>query len=221
MTPRSSGTTVLELRGITKRFGDFVANDRVDLDVRAGRGARAARRERRGQVDADELPLRPVPARRGRDRGRAAGTPRFTSTRRRDRAGIGMVHQHFMLIPVMTVAENIVLGGRAAARRRSSTWREAERRVARAVRRATAWRSTRRRAVEDIGVGMQQRVEILKALYRDARLLDPRRADRGADAAGGARAVRRAARARGARHGDHPDHPQARRGARDRRPRSR
>ena len=36
MTPRSPGTTVLELRGITKRFGDFTANDRIDLDVRAG-----------------------------------------------------------------------------------------------------------------------------------------------------------------------------------------
>ena len=53
--------------GITKRFPGVLANDHVDFDLRARRGARAARRERRRQVDADEHPLRAVPARRGRD----------------------------------------------------------------------------------------------------------------------------------------------------------
>ena len=73
------------------------------------RGPRPARRERRRQVDADERPLRPVPARRGRDppRRQAGHVPLAADA---IRPGIGMVHQHFMLIPVMTVAENIVLG---------------------------------------------------------------------------------------------------------------
>ena len=82
-----------------------------------------------------------------------------------------MVHQHFMLIPVMTVAENIVLGDRAARSGPCSTSTRRASARARAVRRATAWRSIPTRAIEDIGVGQQQRVEILKALYRDARVL--------------------------------------------------
>ena len=56
---------VLELRGITKRFPGVLANDHVDFDLRDGRGARPARRERRRQVDADEHPVRPVPADEG------------------------------------------------------------------------------------------------------------------------------------------------------------
>ena len=79
------------------------------LRPRARRGARAPRRERSRQVDADEHPLRAVPPRRGRDlSARASG--RIGSPRDAIDLGIGMVHQHFMLIPVMTVAENIVLG---------------------------------------------------------------------------------------------------------------
>ena len=83
--------------------------------------------------------------------------------------GIGMVHQHFMLVPVMTVAENIVLGQRAAARP-----------VARFERRRTRVRELSERyglavdpdaRVEDISVGMQQRVEILRALFRNAQIL--------------------------------------------------
>ena len=82
-----------------------------------------------------------------------------------------MVHQHFMLIPVMTVAENIVLGDRADARRDPA-------RRARRPRRACASSSEQfgldvdpDALVSDITVGQQQRVEILKALYRGADIL--------------------------------------------------
>ena len=137
------------------------------------------------QPDEGEIRLRGEPVR--------IGSPREAIGMR-----IGMVHQHFMLIPVMTVAENVVLaseprkgamldvdGGRAAR--------------ARAVASASACASTRGRACEDIGVGQQQRVEILRVLHRGADVLDPRRADGRAHRPGDGRAVQGAARAHGAR----------------------
>ena len=99
----------LELRGITKRFGPIVANDGGRLRPEARRGPRAARGERRRQVDADERPLRAL---HSPTRARSASTAGPSASTRRCEAidlGIGMVHQHFMLVPVMTVAENIVL----------------------------------------------------------------------------------------------------------------
>jgi simple sugar transport system ATP-binding protein len=85
------------------------------------------------------------------------------------RLGIGMVHQHFMLIPVLTVAENIVLGreiqntGVMDLRRAYQVVRELSKRYGLEV--------DPKARVEDLSVGIQQRVEILKALYRGARLL--------------------------------------------------
>jgi len=167
-TPRSPGTTVLELRGITKRFGDFTANDRIDLDVRAGEVHALLGENGAGKStlmnclyglyrpDEGEIVLEGV-------------TQHFTSSADAIRAGIGMVHQHFMLIPVMTVTENIVLANepRHGA---FMDMAEAERRVADLADRYDLPVDPTAR-VEDIGVGMQQRAEILKALYRDARLL--------------------------------------------------
>ncbi len=83
----TQGPPLCELRGITKAFPGVLANDGIDLDAARGRGPRAARRERRRQVDADQHPLRDVPARRGRDplRGRA----RSRSIRRARRSSSG------------------------------------------------------------------------------------------------------------------------------------
>ena len=84
--------------------------------------------------------------------------------------GIGMVHQHFMLIPVMTVAENIVLGtepARNAVFLDEDAARERVQRLSQTFKFAIAPDAR----VEDIGVGQQQRVEILKALYRNADVL--------------------------------------------------
>ncbi len=168
MTPRSPGTTVLELRGITKRFGDFTANDRIDLDVRAGEVHALLGENGAGKStlmnclyglyrpDEGEIVLE-------------GQVQHFTSSADAIGAGIGMVHQHFMLIPVMTVTENIVL----AAEPRQGLFldmAEAERRVRDLSDRYDLPVDPSAR-VEDIGVGMQQRAEILKALYRDARLL--------------------------------------------------
>jgi len=159
---------VLELRGITKRFGDFTANDRIDLDVRAGEVHALLGENGAGKStlmnclyglyrpDEGEIVLEGV-------------TQHFTSSADAIKAGIGMVHQHFMLIPVMTVTENIVLANepRHGA---FMDMAEAERRVAELADRYDLPVDPTAR-VEDVGVGMQQRAEILKALYRDARLL--------------------------------------------------
>ena len=90
--------------------------------------------------------------------------------------GIGMVHQHFMLVPPLTVTENIMLGknrcgrdkvfgGLATLDRRTSAAR------IRDSASSTVWRSTRNAYVRDLTVGAQQRVEIIKALYRSADIL--------------------------------------------------
>ena len=160
---------MLELRGITKRFGDFIANDRIDLDVRAGEVHALLGENGAGKStlmnclyglyrpDEGEILLE-------------GQVQHFTSSADAIGAGIGMVHQHFMLIPVMTVTENIVL---AAEPQQRPVHRHGRGRAAGCAScpTATTCRSTRRARVEDIGVGMQQRAEILKALYRDARLL--------------------------------------------------
>jgi ABC-type uncharacterized transport system ATPase subunit len=85
------------------------------------------------------------------------------------RLGIGMVHQHFMLVPPLTVAENVILG-HETARRGALDLAEARRRVSALARRHGLEVDPAAR-VEDLSVGLQQRVEILKALYRGARLL--------------------------------------------------
>ncbi len=117
----TDGAPALELRGITKRFGDLVANDGIDLDVRRGEvhallGENGAGKTTLMRIvygltlpDAGEI--------------RVDGRPRgIRSPARRDRAGIGMVTQHFSLVRPMTVAENLALG-RAA----SSGWTWARR----------------------------------------------------------------------------------------------
>src|SRR5215208_2841277 len=158
----------LELRGITKRFGSLVANDAIDFELRRGEihallGENGAGKSTLMNVlyglhqpDEGEILLEGEPV-------------RIDSARRAIGLGIGMVHQHFMLVPVMTVAENLVLGsephrgplldyGAAAARTR-----ELSERFGLAV--------DPEALVEDLGVGAQQRVEILRALFRGARVL--------------------------------------------------
>ena len=163
---------VLELRGITKRSRASLANDHVDLDLRRGRGARAARRERRRQVDADEHPLRALPARRGRDPRQRQAASR--SARAKDAIERG--HRHGA--PALHADP-----GDDGRREHRARHRADARRVAPRLRapRGSASRELATDAsasqvdpdarVEDITVGQQQRVEILKALYRDADIL--------------------------------------------------
>ena len=144
---------------------------RRDLRGRRGRGARAPRRERRGQDDALEHPHRPLPpGRRGRSSS-TASTVRFHSPRDALDAGICMVHQHFRLVEPFSVAENVVLGDHRRDGRRLVVLRAAiERRVEELSSRYGLAVNPKAR-IWQLSVGEQQRVEILKALYREARIL--------------------------------------------------
>jgi general nucleoside transport system ATP-binding protein len=156
----------LELRGITKRFGDLVANDAVDFDVRSGEvhallgengaGKTTAMRIAYGltQADAGQILVE-------------GGVLGIRSPRDAIAAGVGMVTQHFALVRPMTVAENLVLGRSTDLRLNLG---EARRRAADASDQFGI-RIDASARVADLSVGQQQRVEILKALSRDCRIL--------------------------------------------------
>jgi general nucleoside transport system ATP-binding protein len=165
----SADAPALELRGITKRFGPVVANDRVDFDLRRGEvhallGENGAGKSTLmsilyGLYHPDEGEMR------------VDGRPvKIDSPSRAIELGIGMVHQHFMLVPVMTVTENIVLGEEPRSRGRLLDVREGAKRVKDLSQRYGLAVDPDAR-IEDVTVGQQQRVEILKTLYRDARVL--------------------------------------------------
>jgi simple sugar transport system ATP-binding protein len=166
--PEADGP-VLELRGITKRFPGVVANDSIDFDLRRGEAHALL-----GENGAGKTTLMNVVYGLYRhDEGEIVldGKPTtFHSPGDAIRAGIGMVHQHFMLIPVMSVAENIIL---AREPRKAGTFLDygaAEERV-KALASNFGFAIDPDAKVEDITVGQQQRVEILKALYRQADIL--------------------------------------------------
>ena len=159
----------LELRGITKRFGPVVANDGIDFDLRPGEvhallGENGAGKSTLMSIlyglyhpDEGEILVNDKPV--------AVDSPSKAIE-----LGIGMVHQHFMLVPVMTVTENIVLGGEPRHRGGFLDVREGARRV-RELSERYGLAVDPDAVIEDITVGSQQRVEILKTLYRDARIL--------------------------------------------------
>ncbi|MBV8258690.1 MAG: ABC transporter ATP-binding protein [Actinobacteria bacterium] len=159
---------VLELRGITKRFPGIVANDHVDLDLLPGEvhallgengaGKSTLMNVLYGLYHPDEGEIRV------KGKTLSLGSPKEAIE-----AGIGMVHQHFMLIPVMTVAENVVLASEPT-HGPFLDMAEANRRVEELSQRFGLIVDPRA-TIETISVGQQQRVEILKALYRGADIL--------------------------------------------------
>ena len=160
---------LLEMRGLTKRFGSFTANDSIDLEVEPGEIHCLLGENGAGKSTLMNMLyglLEPTEGGIFID-GEPAG---FESPADAIRAGIGMVHQHFMLVPVFTVAENVMLG------------REQLRSLRRLDRKAAADRVRELSStyklhvepeplVESLPVGVQQRVEILKALANDAKVL--------------------------------------------------
>jgi simple sugar transport system ATP-binding protein len=161
--------TVLEMRHVTKRFPGIVANDDVSIDLREGEvhallGENGAGKSTLMNVlyglyhpDEGEILIKGSPVR--------LGSPRAAIDH-----GVGMVHQHFMLIPVMSVAENIVLAVEPTTAAIILDQGAAESRVAELSKRYGLAVDPHAR-IQDITVGQQQRVEILKALYRGADIL--------------------------------------------------
>ena len=160
---------VLEMRGIRKEFPGVVANDDVSFDVQRGEVHALL-----GENGAGKSTLMNILYGLYRPDGgevRLNGRPvSFSSARDAIQAGIGMVHQHFMLIPVMTVAENIVLGTEPVREGIFLDEAVADRRVA-DMAKTFRFEVDPDARVMDIGVGQQQRVEIMKALYRNADIL--------------------------------------------------
>jgi general nucleoside transport system ATP-binding protein len=160
----------VSMQGITKRFPGVVANDRVDFEAAVGEVHALLGENGAGKSTLSHILTglyRP-------DEGRImldGAQVDFASPREAIDAGVGMVHQHFRLVPRFTVAENLVLGDRRGAGRNfrihpgavESQVRELGERYSLALGpRARIWQ---------LSVGEQQRVEILKALYQEARIL--------------------------------------------------
>ena len=159
----------LELRGITKRFGSLVANDHIDLVVEPGQihallGENGAGKSTLMnvlyglyQADEGEILLDDV-------------VQHFRGPGDAMAAGIGMVHQHFVLVPVFTVAENVMLGHEQTKGLGTLDIAKAREHV-RAVAARFGFDIDPDAVVGDLPVGVQQRVEIIKALSRDAKVL--------------------------------------------------
>ena len=167
MTDRDPGPAI-RLTGIVKSFGPVMANDGASLEVARGEihalvgengaGKSTLMRVFSGMYTAE----RGTMAVNGRD---VTGW----STAEAIAAGVGMVHQHFMLVPTLTVAENVMLGSeftRGGQLDRDRAIREVEE-----LSRKTGLTVDPRRKVSDLSVGEAQRVEILKALFRGATIL--------------------------------------------------
>ena len=159
----------LELRNITKRFGTLVANDNISLTLAPGEilsllGENGAGKSTlmnvlygllqpdEGQILLDDKAVK------------------FSGPGDAMAAGIGMVHQHFMLIPVFTVAENVVLGNEPTGKAGNLDL-DAARKLVKEISDRFGFDIDPDAKVQDLPVGAQQRVEIIKSLARDAKIL--------------------------------------------------
>ena len=151
----------LSLHGISKRFGNMLALDRVDFNLRPGEIHALLGENGAGKSTLMNILRGLLPPTTGTItlNGQAV---RFLSPQDASRAGIGMVHQHFLLVPTFTVLENLAL---------ASQTRQPPRREAQALSERLGWTIPLNTRIADLPVGTQQRVEILKALLGDARIL--------------------------------------------------
>ncbi|MEP7341168.1 MAG: ABC transporter ATP-binding protein [Acidobacteriota bacterium] len=159
---------IIEMRGITKRFGAVVANKGINLHIPAntihaivgenGAGKSTIMKILYGFYTADEGEIWVDGERRN-----------IRNPHDAIALGLGMVHQHFMLVPPMTVLENIVLGAEPGNAVKID-FKKAEAEVSK-LSRDFGFDIDPHKRVEQLSVGQQQRVEVLKALYRGARIL--------------------------------------------------
>ncbi|MBA2277452.1 MAG: ATP-binding cassette domain-containing protein, partial [Chloroflexia bacterium] len=167
-TPQHDQPNAVEMRGIVKAFPGVVANDGIELSVREGEvhallGENGAGKSTLMNIlfglyhpDEGEILINGAPV-------------RFAGPRAAVEAGLGMVHQHFMLIPRFTVAENVILGregdGGPMLDRKAASRRVGE------IADTYGLGVDPDARVGDLPVGVQQRVEILRALYQGSRIL--------------------------------------------------
>lgn len=159
----------LELRGITKQFPGVLANDSIDLSVESGEilallGENGAGKSTLMNIlyglydaDAGEIII-------------DGQVQAFESPSDAIAAGIGMVHQHFMLVPVFSVVENVVLGEEPTTRGGVLNLRAGKKKLEE-IASEYGLSVSPDAIIEDLPVGIQQRVEIIKVLFRDAEFL--------------------------------------------------
>ncbi|WP_019780080.1 ATP-binding cassette domain-containing protein, partial [Streptococcus sobrinus] len=160
--------TVIEMRNITKKFGDFVANEHINLDVRSGEIHALLGENGAGKSTLMNMLSGLLEPTEGEIflKGQVV---KLDSPSKSANLGIGMVHQHFMLVDAFTVTENIILGSEVTKgamldlKKASQTIKDLSEKYGLAV--------DPEAKVADISVGAQQRVEILKTLYRGADIL--------------------------------------------------
>lgn len=168
MSSGSNATPMLQMKGVTKRFPGVLANDNVDFDVYAGEvhtllGENGAGKSTLMKVlyglyqqDEGEILLKGKPV-------------HFTSPANAISHGIGMIHQHFMLVPTLTVVENVALGLKSTRGFLTDLTQ-----VAKRINELSETFGLHVHPYEyiwQLSVGERQRVEIIKALYRDAEIL--------------------------------------------------
>lgn len=156
----------IELRGITKRFGEVVANNGVNLTIRAGEVLGLLGENGAGKSTLMNVLCGLYAPNEGEIV--VNGTPTvFKGPGDAIRAGIGMVHQHFMLIPVFTVAENVILGVEPTAHLDFLDLKKAREQVLE-INEKYGLSVDPDELIETLPVGIQQRVEIIKVLFRSA-----------------------------------------------------
>ena len=159
----------LELRGITKSFGALVANDNIDLKVETGEIHAILGENGAGKSTLMNIVYGLVAP----DKGEIlvdGSVKKISEPSDALNAGIGMVHQHFMLVPVFTVAENIVLGHEKSGRIGQLRLEDAKAEIRR-VSDEFKFDVDPDAIIENLPVGVQQRVEIIRALIYDAKVL--------------------------------------------------
>ena len=158
----------LEIKGITKKFGDLVANDSIDLKVNNSQILAILGENGAGKSTLMNVVYGLLPA----DSGEIlidGKKVEINSPADALAVGIGMVHQHFMLVPVFTVAENIVLG-HEQSQRGVITLTEAKAKIKK-ICDEFKFEIDPDALIENLPVGVQQRVEIIRALMYDAKVL--------------------------------------------------
>lgn len=160
---------VIEMRDITKRFGEFVANDQINLNVKRGEIHALLGENGAGKSTLMNMLAGLLEPTSGEIliNGKAVN---IESPSKAAQLGIGMVHQHFMLVDAFTVTENIILGSETANAAGVIDLKKAAAEIT-AISKKYGLEVDPSAKVADISVGAQQRVEILKTLYRGADIL--------------------------------------------------